>query len=48
MQRFFLLVACAALFLVGCGDGTKKDGDMDNKDKTSEKADADKKGDEKK
>lgn len=40
MQRFFLLVACAALFLVGCGDGTKKDGDnKDNKAKTSEKAD---------
>lgn len=43
MQRFFLLAACAALFLVGCGDSTKKDGagDKDNAPKTGEKADAD-------
>ena len=36
MQRFFLLAACAALLLVGCGDA--KDKAKDAVDKGADKA----------
>ena len=41
MQRLFLLAACAALFVVGCGGDEKKDTKKDG-DKTEMKKDGDK------
>ena len=42
MQRLFLLAACAALFVVGCGGGDEKKDPKKDADKTEMKKDGDK------